>query len=58
MYFLGEGGETVVLRAGAKDRAPAIVATNALDERAVASPAISNGQIFIRTDKHVFAIGR
>ena len=58
VYFLGEGGETVVLKAGAKDRAPAIVATNALDERAVASPAISNGQIFIRTDKHVFAIGR
>lgn len=58
VYFLGEGGETVVLKAGAKDRAPSIVARNALDERAVASPAISNGQIFIRTDKHVFAIGR
>jgi outer membrane protein assembly factor BamB len=58
VYFLDESGETVVLKAGAKDRAPAIVARNVLDERAVASPAISNGQIFIRTDKHVFAIGR
>jgi outer membrane protein assembly factor BamB len=58
VYFLDESGETVVLKAGAKDRAPAIVARNALDERAVASPAISNGQIFIRTDKHVFAIGK
>jgi outer membrane protein assembly factor BamB len=58
VYFLGEGGETVVLKAGAKDRPPAIVASNDLGERAIASPAISNGQIFIRTDKHVFAIGR
>jgi outer membrane protein assembly factor BamB len=58
VYFLGEGGETVVLKAGAKDRAPAIVARNSIGERAVASPAISNGQIFIRTDRHVFAIGR
>jgi hypothetical protein len=30
---------------------------NDLGERAVASPAISNGQIFIRTDDHVFCIG-
>ena len=58
VYFLGEGGETVVLRAGAKDRAPAIVARNTIGERAVASPAISNGQIFIRTDRHIYAIGR
>jgi len=58
VYFLGEGGETVVVKAGAKDRPPAIVASNDLGERAIASPAISNGQIFIRTDKHVYAIGR
>jgi outer membrane protein assembly factor BamB len=54
VYFVSENGETVVLKAG---RAPQVVARNALGERAVASPAISNGQIFIRTDKHVFAIG-
>ena len=47
----GHGG-----RQGAAAR-PQVVARNALGERAVASPAISNGQIFIRTDKHVFAIG-
>jgi outer membrane protein assembly factor BamB len=58
VYFVGEGGETVVLSAGAKDRAPAIVARNSIGERAVASPAISNGQIFIRTDRHVYAIGK
>ena len=54
VYFVSENGDTVVLKAG---RAPQVVGRNALGERAVASPAISNGQIFIRTDKHVFAIG-
>jgi outer membrane protein assembly factor BamB len=55
VYFVAESGETVVLQAG---RAPKVLARNDVGERAVASPAISNGQIFIRTDKHVFAIGR
>ena len=55
VYFVSESGETVVVKAG---RAPQVIAKNALGERAVASPAISNGQIFIRTDKHVFSIGR
>ena len=55
VYFVSENGETVVLKAGS---APQVVARNALGERAVASPAISNGQIFIRTDRQVFAIGR
>ena len=54
VYFVGEGGDTVVVKAG---RAPQIVARNAIGERAVASPAISGGRIFIRTDRHVFAIG-
>jgi outer membrane protein assembly factor BamB len=55
VYFVSESGETVVVKAG---RPPQVIARNALGERAVASPAISNGQIFIRTDKHVFSIGR
>jgi outer membrane protein assembly factor BamB len=54
VYFVSEGGDTVVVKAG---RPPQVVGRNALGERAVASPAISNGQIFIRTDRHVFAIG-
>jgi hypothetical protein len=29
-----------------------------LDERMVASPAISGGQIFIRTDSYLFCIGK
>jgi outer membrane protein assembly factor BamB len=54
VYFVSEGGETIVVKAG---RAPQVVGRNALGERAVASPAISNGRILIRTDAHVFAIG-
>jgi hypothetical protein len=35
-----------------------VLARNDVGERQIASPAVSNGQIFIRTDDHVFAIGR
>ena len=55
VYFVSENGDTVVVKAG---RAPQVVARNAAGERAVASPAISNGRLFIRTDKHVYSIGR
>lgn len=54
VYFLSETGETVVVSA----REPAIVGTNDLGERALASPAIAGGRIHIRTDGHLFAIGR
>jgi outer membrane protein assembly factor BamB len=54
IYFVSETGETIVLQSG---RTPAVLARNDLGERAVASPAISNGRIFIRTDDHVFCIG-
>ena len=58
VYFVSESGDTVVVNTGRAGRAPQVIARNALGERAVASPAISNGRIFIRTDKHVFSIGR
>ena len=54
IYFVSETGETIVLQAG---RTPTVLARNDLGERAVASPAISNGRIFIRTDDHIFCIG-
>ncbi len=54
VYFVSESGETVVVKAG---RQPEVVARNAIGERAVASPAISSGRIFLRTDRHLFAIG-
>jgi outer membrane protein assembly factor BamB len=55
VFFVSENGETVVVKAG---RSPQIVGRNALGERVVASPAISNGRLFVRTDKHVFSIGQ
>jgi hypothetical protein len=54
VYFVSENGDTVVVKAG---RPPQVVARNALGERSVASPAISNGQLFIRTDGHLVCIG-
>jgi len=54
VYFVSENGETVVLKAG---RQPQVIARNGIGARAVASPAISNGQIFIRTDDQLFCIG-
>jgi outer membrane protein assembly factor BamB len=55
IYLLNESGETVVLRAG---REPHILERNPISERVVASPAISKGQIFIRTDAHLFCVGK
>ena len=54
VYFLSENGDTIVVKAG---RPPQVVQRNALGERAIASPAISNGHLFIRTDNHLFCIG-
>jgi outer membrane protein assembly factor BamB len=55
IYFVSETGETIVLKAG---RTPEVLARNDLGERLIASPAISNGQLFIRSDNQLFAIGK
>ncbi len=55
IYLTSELGETIVLEAGRQFR---LLARNQLGERMVASPAISNGQLFIRTDEHLFCIGQ
>ena len=54
IYLLNEGGETVVLQAG---HAPRVLERNSLNERSLASLAISNSQLFIRTDEHLICIG-
>ncbi len=51
----GEKGVTLVVRPGPTLD---IVAKNVLDEPVYASPAISNGQLFLRGDKHLYCIGR
>ena len=54
VYFVSETGETIVL----STTGPAIIARNDIGERALASPAIAGGRLFIRTDGHIFAIGK
>ena len=50
-----EDGDTYMLKAGPTH---AIVRTNSIDEPVFSSPAIANGRIYIRGQKHLFAIGR
>jgi outer membrane protein assembly factor BamB len=50
-----EEGDTFMLKAGATHE---IVRTNSVDEPVYSSPAIANGRIYIRSDKHLFAIGK
>lgn len=54
LYFVDDDGTTYVLRPGPTC---AIVAENRLEEECYASPAISGGQIFVRTLHHVYCIG-
>ena len=56
LYITSENeGMTSVFTAGPKFE---VVAENSLDDYCLASPAVSNGQIFIRTDKFLWAIGK
>jgi outer membrane protein assembly factor BamB len=56
IYAISENeGLTSVIAAGPKFQ---VLAENPLDDYCLSSPAISEGQIFIRTDKHLWAIGK
>ena len=54
VYFLDDDGETHVVNAGPEFE---LVSNNPLGEPAFASPAVSRGEIFIRTTKHLWCIG-
>jgi hypothetical protein len=53
IYFLNDRGQTHVIASGEKF---VRLAQNDLGEKCFASPAISEGQIFFRGDKHLFCI--
>jgi outer membrane protein assembly factor BamB len=55
IYVTNEDGLTMVVKAG-----PAfeVLAENALNDYCLSSPAISEGQIFIRTAQHLYCIGK
>ncbi len=55
IYATNEDGVTVVLKAGPTFE---VLAENNLDDYTLSSPAISEGQIFMRTTKFVYAIGK
>jgi len=54
VYFMSEEGETIVIDATAKKYRQ--LASNSLNEPTFASPAISQGRIFLRTSKHLYCI--
>jgi outer membrane protein assembly factor BamB len=54
LYFSDDDGVTHVLRAGKEFQ---VVARNALGDEIYASPAISRGQLFVRTLSHLYCIG-
>ena len=53
LYFLNDDGICHVVRAGEKYQ---LVAKNELGEPTYASPALSEGQLFLRSEKHLYCI--
>lgn len=54
IYFLDEQGKTTVIKAGRKFE---VIAENKIGERTLASFGISEGAIYIRSEKNLFRIG-
>jgi outer membrane protein assembly factor BamB len=54
IYATNEDGLTTVVKAGPKFE---VLAENRLNDYCLSSPAISDGQIFIRTAQHLYCIG-
>jgi len=54
VHFLSDEGVTTIVRPGEEFK---IVAENRLGENCYASPAISDGRIYIRAEKHLYCIG-
>jgi outer membrane protein assembly factor BamB len=55
IYVTNEDGLTTVVQAGPEFK---VLAENPLNDYVLSSPAISDGQIFIRTSQHLYAIGK
>jgi len=54
VYFTADDGVTTVIRA---DREPKIIETNELGEWVYASPAVSEGKLYLRSTEHLLCIG-
>jgi outer membrane protein assembly factor BamB len=55
LYVTNEEGKTFVLKTGPKFK---VVAINSLEEGVLATPAVSDGRLFLRTSDHLYCIGR
>jgi outer membrane protein assembly factor BamB len=55
IYAVNDEGTTTVIQLGDK---PQVIATNALDEKILATPALADGAIFLRSDQHLFCIAQ
>lgn len=55
LYVTNEDGVTSVIKAGPQFE---VLAENDLGEYCLSSPAVSEGQLFIRTSNHLYSIGR
>jgi outer membrane protein assembly factor BamB len=55
IYIASEEGVVVVLDAGAK---LSVLATNKLDGAILATPALVDRQIYVRTGSHLYAFGK
>jgi outer membrane protein assembly factor BamB len=54
VYFISDEGETTVVEVSPEYR---VLSKNPLGEKVQASPAIAQGHLYLRTEKHLFAIG-
>ncbi len=54
LYFTEEDGTVYTVEHGAEFK---LIATNEMDESCMATPAIADGLLIVRTTKHVYAIG-
>jgi hypothetical protein len=55
LYVVNEDGDTYVVKLAEQGQ---LLATNSLGEQVLATPAIADGAIFLRSDKHLFCIGK
>jgi outer membrane protein assembly factor BamB len=54
LYAVNEAGTTYVVALGDK---PKLLASNALNDTILATPAVANGAIYLRSDGHLYCIG-
>ncbi|MEZ5403040.1 MAG: PQQ-binding-like beta-propeller repeat protein [Bryobacteraceae bacterium] len=55
LFALSEDGDTFVIQAGPEYK---LLGRNSLDEMAMATPAVADGGLFIRTATHLYRIGK